>query len=646
MKFKESLSAKIAAIIFSYIMAVVLVISVIATAVMGIYKFYFSEQDILKQEILTDMAQSEAYYIANDLEYNTKGENLSIDDLLDTKSQFDRYYRNKNVFYKITFVDTNESITNYNSESYIAFAEAESIFYDRILVSEKYGEEIWHTVEQKIADVEVYIAKDMTKNDLFSATAKIIDIGYTLRFSMVFIVLASLAVFIFLLCYLYCAAGHRTDGLVKCNYLDMFPFDLLTTIVVVIAFFSVVFIGEFANDMVSAVILVAIIGTIDYFVALGYTMSFATRIKTRTLIKNNVIYYIFSFLAKRIKKFSAWIKFVLSNSSLLQKTWFIVLAVVIFEFIFTVIITQNLYDAQEFFVLFMALITGISICVLLYLAIVLHRIKTGGEKIANGDLQHKIDTKYMFGDFKEFAESLNNINKGLQNAVNEKMRSERFRTELITNVSHDIKTPLTSIINYVDLIKKEEIDNQTAKQYIDVLDRQSLRLKKLVEDLVEASKASSGSLSVNMAPCDVSVLLLQTVGEWTERLEKAGLTPVANIPEYPINILADGRHLWRIFDNLMSNICKYAMEGTRVYLDVKLQNEEVVVTFRNISKFQLNVSAEELMERFVRGDTSRNTEGSGLGLSIARSLAELQNGKLELNIDADLFKVQLKFRVI
>lgn len=226
------------------------------------------------------------------------------------------------------------------------------------------------------------------------------------------------------------------------------------------------------------------------------------------------------------------------------------------------------------------------------------------------------------------------------------MKSERFKTELITNVSHDIKTPLTSIINYVDLIKKENPENENIKNYIEVLDRQSGRLKKLIEDLVEASKASTGSLAVNLAESDVSVLLSQTVGEFDERLKAAGLTAVLGLPEKPVLIMADGRHLWRVFDNLMNNICKYSQKGTRVYLDVAESSGTVTVIFKNISAYELNISGEELTERFVRGDRSRNTEGSGLGLSIARSLTELQDGTLDIDIDGDLFKVTLTFNSI
>ena len=259
---------------------------------------------------------------------------------------------------------------------------------------------------------------------------------------------------------------------------------------------------------------------------------------------------------------------------------------------------------------------------------------------------YKIDTSYMFPEFRDFCDSLNNISAGMQNAVDEKMKSERMRTELITNVSHDIKTPLTSIINYVDLIKKEQPENEKIKEYVAVLDRQSSRLKKLIEDLVEASKASSGSLKVELSECDAGVLLSQTVGEFDERLKNAELTPVLTIPDMPVKIMADGRHLWRVLENLTGNVCKYSLPGTRVYMDLTVRDKKAVITFKNISKYPLNISGDELMERFVRGDTSRNTEGSGLGLSIARSLTELQGGDMKIDIDGDLFKAALEFDLI
>ena len=223
------------------------------------------------------------------------------------------------------------------------------------------------------------------------------------------------------------------------------------------------------------------------------------------------------------------------------------------------------------------------------------------------------------------------------------MKSERFKTELITNVSHDIKTPLTSIINYVDLLEKEEINNETAKEYIDVLSRQSTRLKKLIDDLLEASKVSTGNISVNLMKFELGILLSQALGEYEERFEKNNLHVVLNKPDEMLFVMADNRHMWRVFDNVLNNIAKYTQQGTRVYIDAKRNGKNVEISFRNISKDALNISGDELMERFVRGDSSRNTEGSGLGLSIAKSLTEVQNGKLDIQIDGDLFKVLLTF---
>ncbi len=225
------------------------------------------------------------------------------------------------------------------------------------------------------------------------------------------------------------------------------------------------------------------------------------------------------------------------------------------------------------------------------------------------------------------------------------MKSEHFKTELITNVSHDIKTPLTSIINYVDLLQKENIENENALEYIEALDRQSKRLKKLIEDLMEASKASTGNLAVLYERCDAHVMLTQTIGEFEEKLKENQIELIVQGSAEPLFIRVDSRHLWRIFDNLMNNVCKYAQPLTRAYVNIEKQDESGRIVFRNISKYALNISSEELTERFVRGDSSRNTEGSGLGLSITKSLTELMNGKFELVIDGDLFKVIVSFPI-
>ena len=277
------------------------------------------------------------------------------------------------------------------------------------------------------------------------------------------------------------------------------------------------------------------------------------------------------------------------------------------------------------------------------LVLQLIHLQAGGQKLTQGDLNYQLPLEKLHGPFRAHGEALNNIRQGIQHAVEEQMKSERMKTELITNVSHDIKTPLTAIVSYVDLLKQEPMPNEKAKEYLDVLDRQSARLKKLTEDLVEASKATTGNLTVDLQPTDVNVFLGQTTGEYEERLAAKQLTLCLTPAEGTPIISADGRLLWRVFENLFSNIQKYAQPGTRVYLTCQATDEQVTITFRNISAEPLNISADELMERFVRGDASRNTEGSGLGLSIARSLTQLQHGTFALAVDGDLFKAILTF---
>lgn len=278
-----------------------------------------------------------------------------------------------------------------------------------------------------------------------------------------------------------------------------------------------------------------------------------------------------------------------------------------------------------------------------YVILAMKELRAGGDQLAAGNLDYKVPTDRLYGEFRRHGENLNNLRQGIQHAVEEQMKSERMKTELITNVSHDIKTPLTSIVSYVDLLKKEPMPNDQAREYLNVLDRQAARLKKLTEDLVEASKASTGNLTVHFQPTDVNVLLSQSSGEYQERLAARDLSLVLTPAEEAPWISADGQLLWRVFENLLSNAQKYAMPGTRVYLSCQATEAEVTVTFRNISATPLNISAEELMDRFVRGDAARSTEGSGLGLSIARDLTQLQHGRFDLTIDGDLFKVVLTF---
>ena len=364
-----------------------------------------------------------------------------------------------------------------------------------------------------------------------------------------------------------------------------------------------------------------------------FIISFVTRCKAGTVLKNNVIWYVIRLAWKIIKTVWRWLCHLVRSIPLIWKTALGIAAV------FFLILLFGSYSSM--LSLPMVLLYLVLALFTMYVAIGFVTLQRGARALAEGDYSAPVDTRYLVGEMRRCGDNLNKVQQGVQHAVEERLRSERMKTELITNVSHDIKTPLTSIVNYVDLLKKEEIDNPKAQEYLEVLDRQSKRLKKLTEDLVDASKASSGVMPVDCQPTNVNVLLSQLEGEYEERLLKADLTMIVHPAAGDPVALADGKLLSRVMDNLMNNIGKYAMPGTRVYAAAAADDHEVTISIKNVSRNELNISADELMERFVRGDSSRHTEGSGLGLSIAKSLVELQGGRFELSIDGDLFRADI-----
>ena len=303
------------------------------------------------------------------------------------------------------------------------------------------------------------------------------------------------------------------------------------------------------------------------------------------------------------------------------------------------------WDSRMTTISIWTIVRCVVILLILYVILDIRKLMRAGEQMAQGDFSRQVSVSCPLPAIQDHADHLNSIQSGLQKAVDAQMQSERLKTELITNVSHDIKTPLTSIVNYVDLLSKTDVTDPTALEYIVVLERQAQRLRKLTEDLVEASKAATGNISVHLMPTDLNVLLSQVCAEYEQRLGEKNLQTVFTPAEGAPHIMADGQLLWRVLDNLMGNVCKYAMPGTRVYLTAEIADGRAAVTLKNISLYPLTVSGEELTERFVRGDSSRSTEGSGLGLSIAASLTELQRGTFAIHVDGDLFKATLTFPV-
>lgn len=466
--------------------------------------------------------------------------------------------------------------------------------------------------------------------------------AYELRYVSIAVLVVSLILEAFVFVFLLSAAGHHGEtGEIRPSFIDKIPFDLYTALTVFAGIFLIAAMAEvsYSNTAMLVVVLIAALGVIAALISLLWCMSLAVRIKLGTTIKSCIIYRVGAWCLRLIKKVFYTFKDGLKAIPMFPRAVLIIAAILFVEFLWIAIAGTS--PGKQLFGWFIE--RAVLVLATLYVLLSMKQLLEAGQRIAKGELDCKVDTSKLRGPFKEHGEELNSITDGMNRAVGERMKSERFRTELITNVSHDIKTPLTSIINYVDLLEKEQPENEKMREYLEVLDRQSAKLKKLIDDLLEASKASSGSLSVNLTECELGILLDQMAGEYSEKLSAAGLELILTKPEESVKIMADGRHMWRIFDNLLNNICKYAQRGTRVYLDLTADALKAAVTFRNISATRLNISGDELTERFVRGDSSRNTEGSGLGLSIAQSLAQLQKGALDITVDGDLFKVVLRF---
>ena len=472
------------------------------------------------------------------------------------------------------------------------------------------------------SEEELTIAADLLPADEFPGYSYLVmtwllnHVGLTVFLTVLFLLLT-------LLCFGFslASAGHWAgrEG-IHLTWLDKIPADVW-----LVALICAVFAGWDAFYELAFAVFCAALAP----VLLLFLCAFAAQCKAGTLLRCSLVARVLRLVWRIIRAVGRGLRRTVVALPLIWKTALVTLAVFFAEI---------LCSSGDGIFAVMKLVEFLAI---LYIALNLRILQKGGEKLAAGDLSQSIDTRPLIGDFRRYGQRMNELRTGMERAVCEQTRAERMKTELITNVSHDIKTPLTSIVNYVDLLQKVDVQPETAREYIAVLDRQSRRLKKLTEDLVEASKASSGALPVDVQPTDVAVLFDQIVGEYQERLAGCRLTLVARPPEKPVSVQADGRLLSRVMDNLVSNICKYALEDTRVYVAAACDEETVTISFKNVSRDELNISPDELMERFVRGDASRHTEGSGLGLSIAGSLVQLMGGTFGLSIDGDLFRADI-----
>lgn len=619
-----------AAVILS---ALLLMASVLGAVYMVLDGYYFRTEEVIREEKIESMAQD----TSQDLFYQYFDVYSGEFKFKDTSDFGNFIFRIVDEDGKI-YVKSGSSPDSYTYKAYYAVIPPEdqnsgNAYWIHSFQDPDYvGQREKNNADVKIYTMEFSVMSDNSLNDRFTVYSKVHHLLYSLKTGIYVIGVLAFVLLIVSFISLMCVAGRKPgkEEIIPW-YFHKLPFDIVTAGYL---FFVASVLMLFATYSDELGFMAA--GCCAVFLPL-FCMSIAVRIKTHTLIRNTIIYKVLSFLWRGLKALGRGVLAVLKNMKILYK---VIIALVVLMFIWAVVI---LFDHLTLDAMIYAFTILFVIPFILFVTLQIDKVLKGAKELSEGNFDYVIDTNGMLPGIRKHAENLNSIAGVQKIAVEEKLKSERMKTELITNVSHDIKTPLTSIINYADLISKEETVSEKSKEYSEVLVRQSKRLKTLLEDLVEASKASTGNLEVDLQPCDAQIFVTQSAGEFEEKMKEFDLTLFTSVPDDQIRIMADGRRMQRIFDNLLNNICKYSLPGTRVYVDLTENATEAVFTFKNTSKEQLNMTEAELMERFTRGDSSRNTEGSGLGLSIAGNLAELQNGSLRLTTDGDLFKATLTF---
>lgn len=614
---------------------------------------YGSSFEKFEESLMASEAYDHLHYICyGEYSFPTIGEMVQA---------FNQESANNNVKYAIYRVEDNELVwTNRSSIVRSTYYVYTTVFHrpidpEFIMPQNENVEVNYELVSEDVEyRAELYLERSFTKECEFKEIHETAEYWYEQKDMVWMMALGGCLLVLFCFIWILCNAGHgwRREGILPGVFSNIY-LDIFTVVWGVVTFFALVAgvalfdeIYTYPSDIRVAAIVISVGIAAGAVWCTIYLRELALRFKLGKWWKHTLVYGLGRLFVKMLRFLWKCAKKLVVHFPEIHLVIFAVLVLTLCEFIGLALFR---WDRDMVFILWF-LEKLVVIPVILYCALAFQKLRKGSRALAQGNLSQKLDMQYLVLHFREHAEDLNQIGSGISKAVEERLQSERLKTELITNVSHDLKTPLTSVINYADLLATAaagdaEDREKELLEYSEVLLRQSKRLKKLLEDLVEASKAATGNVELHPVPCELGVMLTQTVGEYEEKFAAKGLKLVMKKPEEELYIMADGRQLWRVFENLMSNICKYAQEGSRVYLNMEQKEQRVEVVFRNISKYELEISPEELTERFVRGDASRHMEGSGLGLSIAKSLVELQGGTMHIVTDGDLFKVVLSFEL-
>lgn len=539
-----------------------------------------------------------------------------------------------NFAYYIENTETGETFTNLTSGEAPALFQNQpgAVYYDRWKSDYSYpfAADIAQVLAGTPYEVHAAVIEPLKPGDVFYddwiSYAKTKELASKARIILVPAIFTALLAFT----YLVWVTGRREQGgEITLSLVDRIYADVYTVLVLFAALVSLLLAANtsFSPPGDIELLVLTVIFGIDVLIGLTYILSMVRQIKSGRLVRNTLVYRLLD-MGFRGRAFKPWTLLLLLGYGVVNGILFTLAS-----------------ETREALLIFVVLIIPFNMVVLYFTAQALTSLSSimqAVKEISTGNLDYTLDKSRVAVAFAGLAEDIRSIQGGLKKAVAEAVKGERMKTDLITNVSHDLKTPLTSVINYIDLLKKEELDNEKAREYLSVLDDKSARLKQLIEDLIEASKASSGNLPVCAERVDLHELVMQACGEYEEKIKAAGLELHVNAGGEKIFVSADGKHMWRVVENLLSNVVKYSLPHSRVYINLNQSEPYGVLVVKNISASPLDIPPEQLTERFVRGDASRTTEGSGLGLSIARSLTSLQGGRFKIDIDGDLFKVTIE----
>ncbi|MTI84322.1 MAG: HAMP domain-containing histidine kinase [Firmicutes bacterium] len=641
---KYSPGAKIAAFIIVWL-------CVMSTVGSGLFLLY--HYDTLNSKTYYDTSNFKHQFgrlVQDALEFNVKLKseaNIKAMDGakedFDLKSNLQRYYdlKNKisgtvNFAYYLKNTQTGETVINITAQDALALIQKQPtvVNYNQWTSGAEPYYPFSYEITQMLADTpyEFYAAviEPLKPGDVFFDDFKSYSLYKELSTNVTILFITSIVLMLLAFIYLVTVTGRQErGGVITLSFVDRIYTDLHSVLVFIAAVISVVMVSStnFTYPGRVELLFTGIIFGLGVLIGLNYILSMARQIKSKQLIKNTLIYKAFDLFFSG-KAFKIWTLLLLLAYGAVNGILFALAA-----------------ETREGFLIFFFLIIPFNVAAFYFAAkalVSLSHIMDGVKEISAGNIDYVLDRSQVSVAFAGFAKDIQSIQGGLKKAVIEAVKGERMKTDLIANVSHDLKTPLTSVINYVDLLKQEDLKSEKADDYLCVLEEKSARLKQLIEDLIEASKASSGNLAVNAEKIDLQELVMQACGEYEEKIKKAELDVHINAVDEKTFISADGKHMWRIVENLLSNVVKYSLPHSRVYINVSQSDQYGLLTVKNISANPLDIPPEQLTERFVRGDESRTMEGSGLGLSIAQSLTNIQGGRFKIRIDGDLFKVVLE----